>query len=126
MPRDGARQIFSKSGLKYSDITRDDLNVLSDLLTKHLKLHKKMLPLRMSKKIKIKYNSDGTLSDCYLFVNGNYFTRREAISFNKEGFIGFAGWACETNAEPFTDSFKEWVEVLRLRHRSTAILRRSR
>ena len=42
-------------------------------------------------------------------VSGFYFSGREAISFNEDGFIGIAGWADDTNVQPFLRAFHKWV-----------------
>jgi hypothetical protein len=41
----------------------------------------------------------------FLFVAGPYFDKRECISFNADGFIGFAGWASSENSEPIIKGF---------------------
>lgn len=63
-------------------------------------------------------------SDCYegtyamnpIGKNEKYMTcrckewdSREAVSFNSDGFIGFAGWASTTNAKPILDAVKNWL-----------------
>jgi hypothetical protein len=114
MTRDEARGYFANRGLTYSDITEGDICSLTMLLNKHLKAANKenltSVDMRMSEKIKSKYKSNGTIIECYLFMNSHYFTRREAISFDKNGFIGFAGWASDGNILPLTAAFKEWVD----------------
>lgn len=45
----------------------------------------------------------------FLRVSGFYFSGREAISFNEDGFIGIAGWADDTNVQPFLRAFHKWV-----------------
>ena len=42
-----------------------------------------------------------------------YYTRRECISFNKDGFIGFAGWADDGNSNPIRRAFLEWCDILK-------------
>ncbi|MCB7160071.1 hypothetical protein LI071_05210 [Bacillus subtilis] len=59
--------------------------------------------MRMSQKIKSKYKTN---------INSHYFTQREAISFNPDGIIGFAGWADSDNTKPIIDAFIEWVDYL--------------
>lgn len=66
----------------------------------------------VAEKIKSKYNTNGRLKECYLYMNSHYFTRRECISFNKDGFIGFAGWADQRNTNPIIDAFIKWCDVL--------------
>lgn len=36
--------------------------------------------------------------------------RREAISFNGDGFIGIAGWADDNNVQPFLRAFMRWLK----------------
>jgi hypothetical protein len=116
MTNDEARAHFANSGLTYADITEGDICTLAILLNKHLKAANKAkttsVDMRMSEKIKSKYKSNGTIIECYMFVNSHYFTRREAISFNKDGFIGFSGWASSRNTQPLIAAFKEWVDGL--------------
>lgn len=45
----------------------------------------------LSRRINLKRNTNGTLISCFLYVNSHYFERRECISFNVDGWIGFAG-----------------------------------
>lgn len=40
------------------------------------------------------------------------FESREAVTFNQNGFIGFAGWADEENVQPILEGFIEWVSAL--------------
>ncbi|MDU0069882.1 MULTISPECIES: hypothetical protein [Bacillus] len=118
MNSEQARIYFVDNGLKYEDVTEGDICVLTMLLNKHvknaIKKNKNTIDtMRMSQKIKSKYTTKGTLKCCFLFVNSDYFTQREAISFNQDGFIGFAGWASSDNVKPMIDAFVEWVDYLR-------------
>lgn len=49
------------------------------------------------------------ICEAYLRVDGSYFQGREAISFNKDGFIGIAGWADRNNVQPFLRAFLLWL-----------------
>lgn len=49
------------------------------------------------------------IKSAFLKVSGFYFQGREAISFNEDGFIGIAGWADDTNVQPFLRAFHKWV-----------------
>lgn len=42
-----------------------------------------------------------------------YFDNREAVTFNPDGFIGFAGWADVTNVQPILQGFFAWVALVR-------------
>jgi hypothetical protein len=117
LTRDEAREYFKKKGLSYQKITSGDICVLVMLLNKFIKKSVKnnelsMPVLVMSEKIKSKYSTSGTLKECFLFINSDYFTRRECISFNREGFIGFAGWSSDRNIKPILKAFIEWCDYL--------------
>ena len=111
-----ARQYFAEKGLSYADITSGEICVLVMLLNKHLKIankaHVTSVDMHMSEKVNCKYKSNGTLSEGYLTINSHYFTRREAISFNVDGFIGFCGWADISNTSVIVGAFKEWCDAL--------------
>lgn len=112
-----ARDYFESKNLSYNDITSGDICTLIMLLNRNLKKHNKegkasICTLRMSEKIKAKYRSNGTIINCYLTINSHYFTRRECISFNTGGFIGFAGELDGSNTKPILAAFIEWVDSL--------------
>lgn len=117
MTRDDARKYFAYKNLTYNDITSGDICTLVMLLNKHVKKacknHEMSVDsMRMSEKIKSKYTTSGKLIECYLFINSHYFTRRECISFNKDGFIGFCGWADNANTKPIVTAFVEWCDTV--------------
>lgn len=60
-------------------------------------------------KIKVGKNIGQTIESAFICVDGDYFKGREAISFNSDGFIGFAGWADDKNVQPFLRAFVLWV-----------------
>lgn len=114
---DRAREYFTASGLTYCDVTEGDILVLVMLLNKHIKKavkdHETSVDIYLSKKIDMKKRSDGSIICCYLYVNSHYFTQRECISFNRGGFIGFAGWADQGNTNPMLRAFLEWCDYLK-------------
>lgn len=112
------REKFKECGLTYDDITDGDILVLVMLLNKEIKWSNKhgetsVRSMYLSDKRIIKHKSNGVITECYLFMNSHYFTQRECISFNKDGFIGFAGWADEGNSNPIRRAFLMWCEILR-------------
>lgn len=114
---DEARQYFKDKGLTYDDITEGDILILVMLLNKHIKAAVKdnetsVDSLCLSSKKVIKKKTNGTITACYLYVNSHYFTQRECISFNTDGFIGFAGWADQGNTNPILRAFLEWCDNL--------------
>ena len=52
------------------------------------------------------------MQDAYLYMKGAYFSERECISFNLDGFIGFAGWASNGNVQPILRAFIRWCDIL--------------
>lgn len=114
---DEARQYFTDKGLTYDDITEGDILTLTMLLNKHIKKANKdgetsVNTMSLSKKINIKKKSNGAIISCFLYMNSHYFTQRECISFNVDGFIGFAGWADQGNTNPILRAFLEWCDYL--------------
>ena len=112
-----ARQYFRDKGLSYHDITEGDILSLLMLLNREIKKSNKagetsVSTMHMSSKINMKKRTNGTIIKCFLYVNSHYFTRREAISFNEDGFIGFAGWADQRNTNPLLRAFLRWCDDL--------------
>ena len=112
-----AREYFKSRGLTYKDITEGDILALTLMLNKEIKASNKkgetsVNTMSLSKKIDIKKNKDGSIRSCFLYLNSHYFTRREAISFNQDGFIGFAGWADDGNLNPLKRAFLAWCDQL--------------
>lgn len=112
-----ARQYFRDKGLSYHDITEGDILSLLMLLNREIKKSNKagetsVSTMHMSSKINMKKRTNGTIIKCFLYVNSHYFIRREAISFNEDGFIGFAGWADQGNTNPLLRAFLRWCDDL--------------
>lgn len=118
MTNDEARDYFAKRGMDYTSdpakliaypIHWGDMMKLWTLCEEHVghaELEMHMRPNPVIKKIR----GRDQVREAYLRVDGPYFRDREAISFNADGFIGFAGWASTANAKPFLDAFVEWVD----------------
>ena len=49
----------------------------------------------------------------FIKVRSRYFTGREAVSFNRDGFIGFCGWASPDNQPPYMEAFKIWIDYMK-------------
>lgn len=115
---DEAREYFKECGLSYKDIMEGDILALVMFLNRELKKSNKIgetsvNTMSLSKKIDMKKNTDGSIRTCFLYMNSHYFTRREAISFNQDGFIGFAGWADPGNLNPLKRAFLAWCDRLK-------------
>lgn len=112
-----ARQYFRDKGLSYHDITEGDILSLPMLLNREIKKSNKagetsVSTMHMNNKINMKKRTNGTIIKCFLYINSHYFTRREAISFDEDGFIGFAGWADQGNTKPLLRAFLRWCDDL--------------
>ena len=99
------------------DVTEGDILTLVMLLNKHIKranadCETSMGTMYLSRRIDLKRKTNGTLISCFLYVNSHYFERRECISFNADGWIGFAGWADQGNTNPILRAFLEWCDLL--------------
>lgn len=113
---DEAREYFKNKGLSYRNITEGEILMLVMLLNRELKKSNRAqetsVDMRLSEKIDMKKRSNGSIISCYLYMNAHYFTRRECISFNTGGFIGFAGWADQGNTNPILRAFLAWCDMV--------------
>ena len=111
-----AREFFKNHGLSYDSIHEGDILILCMILQKELKKSNKAgetsVTMTLSKRVDMKKKSNGSITECYIYMNAHYFTRRECISFNRDGFIGFAGWADQGNTNPLLRAFLEWCNYL--------------
>lgn len=111
-----AREFFKNRDLSYDSIHEGDILILCMMLQKELKKSNKAgetsVTMTLSKRIDMKKKSNGSITECYIYMNAHYFTRRECISFNRDGFIGFAGWADQGNTNPLLRAFLEWCNYL--------------
>lgn len=115
--KDECRQKFKDLGLTYNDITEGDILTLVMILNTQIKLSNKVgetsvNTMRLSPELEIRTNEDGTIKHCYLYMSSHYFDNRECITFGKDGFIGFAGWADSGNLKPIIRSFTQWCDVI--------------
>ena len=90
--------------------------ILSMFLEKELKKSNKIketsATMSLSRRVDMKKKSNGSIICCFFYMNAYYFTRRECISFNRDGFIGFAGWADQGNTNPILRAFLKWCDYL--------------
>lgn len=115
--REQAREYFKKCNLTYEDIDMNDIYQLISILNKEI-FNDNILIMMNEPKFKGKGKSvilDKNNKIVYvgLKVKGNYFSDREAITFNEDGFIGFCGWADMKRTLIFTNGFIEWCNFLK-------------
>ena len=75
-------------------------------------IHVEAKTAKEAKEIDMKKATNGHITECYIYMNAHYFTRRECISFNRDGWIGFAGWADDGNTNPLRRAFLAWCDYL--------------
>lgn len=118
---DDAREYFIEKELSYSQITENDLGKLQTLFKEELELYRNSgnqhaiemgLKFRKPLKKNIKVLKRTGLQYAYFRVDGSYFHNREAISFNKDGFIGFGGEFSSVNTQPMLKAFMRWCDEI--------------
>lgn len=127
MTRDEARAYFAAKGLTYHDITLNDLHYLRLLLDERFiaqrkeRMKDRKKPLYWNRVNEAKYYKGeftpategyGRLIRAYITANGEYFTAREVVSFERNGFIGLCGEADNENKVPVLEAFIEWCDWL--------------
>lgn len=121
MVNDEVRQYFKDKGLDYSKITANDIEFLNRFIERELtdyilsgNEHALQMDMSVSRLLKkdVKFNN-GKLGYAYLHVDGSYFKRRESVSFNERGFIGFCGELSGCNSQPILKGFCKWCDWMK-------------
>lgn len=117
MTRDEARSIWQEHGLTFADLTLGRLQSLRDMIDVEMKTSGLFTPsnrtgctYRMHKAIDTGLGMDGWWAS--LQCRAYYFKNREAVTFNGNGFIGFAGWSDDQNVQPILSAFAKWVSAV--------------
>lgn len=111
-----ARKRFAELGLTYKDIGSKEfynlIEKLNEILPENEFTYIKMKVTTRPKRYapQVNFAPDGSIKSAFIRCDAHYFSGREAISFNEDGFIGFAGWADTSNTKPFTTAFIKWAE----------------
>lgn len=116
MNRDEARKVFKSYELSYEDITKKDIRILSNMLETELinyldygGEHAQKMDMKVSSQLKKDASfANDKLEYAFIKIDGSYFKKREGISFNKSGFIGFGGEFSDVNVEPILKAFIKW------------------
>jgi|DEB0MinimDraft_6_1074348.scaffolds.fasta_scaffold07970_7 hypothetical protein len=109
--RNSAREAWQRSGLTYADLSTAALRKLGDILQRKLEESEILMSsVRVFSGQGERVDATGEVLWMEIRCRSHYFDNREAISFNRDGFVGFCGWADETNCKPFIAAFGEWVE----------------
>lgn len=123
---DIARAHFIQAGLTYDDIGSKEWYLLKNMVEDELidfifyadadviqRLYVDDKSSRKHKSTMFVPDEKGGTKFSQILVNGPYFERREGITFNTDGFIGFSGWAATKNMVPFVNAFHKWLNTIR-------------
>jgi hypothetical protein len=100
--RDEIRTEIQKRGITSDNVTDKQLGKLLKILRKELK---------DSKCYDGTFRVQSRLPSRYMCCKSNNFDKREMISFNRDGFIGFAGWADDRNIQPILSGVEKWLQL---------------
>lgn len=109
-----ARAYFVKCGLTYQDVTKDHFKKLRAMVNKKLKTSN-CFEGSYACYGRIKYTSSdkGGVFYAHFDCQAYYFEKRQCITFEQDGFIGFAGWSDDKNRQPILQSFIEWCNWMK-------------
>lgn len=112
-----ARKLFEDAGFTYSDVKLSDALLLATMIQENFERiesyedsERMVSTMRVHPKIKFKTDDEGNMTSCFIRCDSHYFDKREAISFNADGFIGFCGWASTCNSQPILEAWRDWLE----------------
>ncbi|SSM54506.1 Uncharacterised protein [Acinetobacter baumannii] len=112
--REQARNYFTHVGLKYEQITLKKIRKLQELLDFHLKASGVFrASLSCDKDIDFEFTDDGGMAHAAIKCSADYFKGRQAVDFEKNGFIGFAGWSDSQALKPILEAFVEWCDLMK-------------
>ena len=122
MTRNEARQYFRDKGLSYADISRSDLALLGAFINRNFAAERAAavkagadpywLRVNSARHYRGKWTETGAMVCAFLTGKGEYFTAREVVYFNADGWIGFCGHADDKNAQPVLEAFVEWCDEM--------------
>lgn len=113
LTREDAREGFASAGLSYADLNLVALRRLRVLINREM-ISSELIKSSYRCYRRVVFQNAGT--DRFfagIRCSAFYFDRREAVSFNRDGFIGFAGWSDDSNLQPILRGFLAWVEELK-------------
>jgi len=109
LDREFARGEFGAAGLSYADLDLVALRLLRRLINLEMIRSGLMKSSYRCYRGVVFQNAGTDRFFAGIRCSAFYFDRREAVSFNRDGFIGFAGWSDDTNVQPILRGFVAWV-----------------
>ena len=112
LARDRMRALWEGSGLSYGDIRGIDISrlesYLGDALDGNFLETGRAMWVRFGESI-VEHAPDGSIECAFVRIADPDNVDLEGVSFNRDGFIGFAGWASDENVQPVLRAFKRWL-----------------
>lgn len=110
--RSDARNAWAKSGLTYDALTPDAMERLRAMLDAEMQGGEYLRgTFRATHKPKrLRCGSYDIRCSAWYFKGRQ---ARQCITFEPSGFIGFAGWADDTNIQPIIRAFVAWIDEIR-------------
>jgi hypothetical protein len=122
MTNDEAREYFKKCNLDYSILIKPNRELLRKILKEELENHiidhgyvKHYIRIRKKVKSDLRINDIPEVELYNISCRGSWFDKRQGITFERNGFIGFAGWASSKNTQPFLKAFIKWCDKVKTR-----------
>ncbi len=105
MTNDEIRVLIKDKNITTENVTRKQLIELHNILSSKLESSECFDGAFRMNLLKLDDNNK------YMTCKSDYFEDREAISFNRDGFIGMAGWADSKNITPIREAVVEWLNL---------------
>lgn len=112
MTRDEARAAFKDLGISCEEVTVEMLVDLRDRIDQALRASGLIDGTYRMHKLLPRWKGVPGAHWAALTCRSRYFANREAVTFNSNGFVGFAGWADDDNVQPILEAFVEWVVAI--------------
>ncbi len=101
MTRGEARQALRRAGVGPGPVDEDDIKKLRKIISRRIRQPEYYRGTARLARPRANPN--------FIEIKTDQWKRREAVSFNSDGFVGIAGWASDKNAKPIVDALIEWV-----------------
>ncbi|EGR3229336.1 hypothetical protein ACXHQ0_19485 [Vibrio antiquarius] len=110
MCRDSIRDRFKAIGIGRDNVTKEQLLLIHQLINSRMMASDLFDgTMRMTEP----YNGE-----LYLQCSTKQWDKREALSFNTDGFIGIAGWASDKSVKPILQGLCDFLDQIGMRPNS--------
>src|SRR5690606_6262826 len=91
----------------YGDLSKVRVQRLRKLINEALKKSNLIKEYKVDGHAKFKSDERGIWAE--IRCKAYYFDKRQAVTFERDNFIGFAGWSDPHNVQPILCAFVQWV-----------------